>query len=207
MCEANALGRRADFDCGLRRTRAPKRRPQPLCRKTMVVLLHWSGRQSGRGRAQVRPGWLAPCWSWPWVAPMWPPSQPSPSPHAAWLDLDTAMGPIVDRPRRCLLRLDPHPGPGHARAARGWHQRGVGHAPLLEAVANARAIAYASRRPARQALQRGGLVLMAWGTSRHLCPRRRLGAPATMVLALGPVTNVATVVAGHPSCARAFVAS
>lgn len=165
----------------------------------MVVLLHLFGRH-GRSRPRAGAAWVAGAvLVLAGLAPMWARSQPSPSPHDVWLDLDTAMGPIVNRPR------DVDDGLTLIQALATPELRVVGisavfgNAPLLEAVANARAIAERFAPPGTQVYSGAA---SSDGLGHETEATRALAAalarqPLT-VLALGPVTNVATVVAGHP---------
>ncbi len=124
---------------------------------------------------------------------------PARAPTRVWLDVDTAMGPVADRPRD----VDDGLTIIQALAARELEVVGIsavfGNAPLPEAVANTREIV---DRFATPALPVHAGAASGADLHRDTAATRALTAalqrqPLT-ILALGPVTNVATVVAKHP---------
>ncbi len=130
------------------------------------------------------------------LAPMW--AQTPATPHDVWLDLDTAMGPIVDPPR------DVDDGLTLIQALATPEVRVVGisavfgNAPLPEAVPNTRAIVerFAPGLAVHSGAASGDDLGQETDATRALAAA--LERQPLTLLALGPVTNVATVVARRP---------
>ncbi len=120
-------------------------------------------------------------------------------PTDVWLDVDTAMGPVIDRPR------DVDDGLTLIQALATPEVRVVGvsavfgNAPLPEAVANTRHIVEKFAPPgtvAHAGAASGDDFLTDTDATRALIAA--LERQPLTILALGPVTNVATVVVRRP---------
>ena len=124
---------------------------------------------------------------------------PSPMPASVWLDLDTAMGPLTDRPRD----VDDGLTLIQALATRELRVAGIsvvfGNAPLAEALANTQRIVERFAAPSTP-VHAGAASDAELGkdTAAVLALTAALRREPLTILALGPVTTVATVVSRHP---------
>jgi len=124
---------------------------------------------------------------------------PAPLPASVWLDVDTAMGPIVDRPRD----VDDGLTLIQALAARQLRVAGIsavfGNAPLPDALANTQRIVdrFSSPSTPVHAGAASGAELGV-DTAATAAMTEALQREPLTILSLGPVTTVATVVARHP---------
>ncbi len=137
---------------------------------------------------------LASTVGWPAAA-----QGPSPIPASVWLDLDTAMGPVTDRPRD----VDDGLTLIQALATRELRVAGIsvvfGNASLPEALANTQRIVERFAAPSTpvHAGAASGAEL-GTDTAAVVALAAALRREPLTILALGPVTTVATVVSRHP---------